>query len=59
VDANEDNSGDSYTTTSFNLTDGSPLPTPGNPLGNPTYPGWTSAKYAQRNKRGCVIVPHG
>ncbi|KAF8250070.1 hypothetical protein K440DRAFT_580807 [Wilcoxina mikolae CBS 423.85] len=35
--------GDSYTATSFNLTDGSPLPTSGNPLGNPTYPGWTSS----------------
>jgi phospholipase/lecithinase/hemolysin len=34
--------GDSYTQTGFNITNGSPLPTPSNPLGNPTYPGWTS-----------------
>ncbi|KAI5838829.1 GDSL lipase/esterase [Morchella snyderi] len=35
--------GDSYTASGFNLTNGSPLPTSGNPLGNPVYPGWTSA----------------
>ncbi|CCX16515.1 hypothetical protein FPQ18DRAFT_277663 [Pyronema domesticum] len=35
--------GDSYTQTGFNLTDGSPLPSPSNPMGNPVYPGWTSA----------------
>lgn len=35
--------GDSYTQTGFNLTNGSPLPTPGNPLGNPPYPGFTSS----------------
>ncbi|KAF9037785.1 hypothetical protein BDZ89DRAFT_1157227 [Hymenopellis radicata] len=34
--------GDSYTQTGFNLTTG-PLPSVGNPLGNPTYPGWTSS----------------
>lgn len=34
--------GDSYTQTGFNITNGSPLPSPSNPLGNPTYPGWTS-----------------
>lgn len=37
-------SGDSYTQTGFNMTNGSPMPAPGNPLGNPAYPGWTSAK---------------
>lgn len=40
-----DGSGDSYTQTGFNLTNGSPMPAPGNPMGNPVYPGWTSAKY--------------
>ncbi|KAA8911026.1 GDSL lipase/esterase [Sphaerosporella brunnea] len=35
--------GDSYTTTGFNITDGSPLPAKGNPLGNPPYPGWTAS----------------
>ncbi|KAI5806202.1 hypothetical protein EDC01DRAFT_138086 [Geopyxis carbonaria] len=36
--------GDSYTTTGFNLTDGvSALPSPSNPMGNPPWPGWTSA----------------
>jgi len=34
-------SGDSYTTTGFNETGIQPTPT--NPLGNPNYPGWTSA----------------
>jgi phospholipase/lecithinase/hemolysin len=34
-------SGDSYTSTSFNETGIQPTPT--NPLGNPPYPGWTSA----------------
>jgi len=34
--------GDSYTTTGFNLTDGSPLPSASNPLGNPAYPGYTA-----------------
>jgi hypothetical protein len=33
-------SGDSYTQTWFNHTD--IPPTPGNPLGNPPYPGWTA-----------------
>ncbi|KIY73848.1 carbohydrate esterase family 16 protein [Cylindrobasidium torrendii FP15055 ss-10] len=33
--------GDSYTQTGFNMTIG-PLPSSGNPLGNPTYPGWTA-----------------
>ncbi|KIJ45101.1 carbohydrate esterase family 16 protein [Sphaerobolus stellatus SS14] len=32
--------GDSYTTTGFNVTTG-PLPSVGNPLGNPPYPGYT------------------
>ncbi|KAF3938128.1 hypothetical protein ABW19_dt0209152 [Dactylella cylindrospora] len=35
--------GDSYTSTGFNLTNGSPLPTPQNPMGNPPFPGWNSA----------------
>ena len=35
------NSGDSYTATSFNLS--STQPGPGNPLGNPPYPGQTSS----------------
>ncbi|KAF7324393.1 Carbohydrate esterase family 16 protein [Mycena venus] len=35
------NSGDSYTQTGFNITTG-PLPSPGNPMGNPTYPGATA-----------------
>jgi len=35
--------GDSYTTTGFNLTNGSPLPSASNPLGNPPYPGYTAA----------------
>ncbi|KAK6350313.1 hypothetical protein TWF696_006544 [Orbilia brochopaga] len=35
--------GDSYTTTGFNITNGSPLPTPGNPMGNPPFPGWNAA----------------
>ncbi|KAG0134712.1 GDSL lipase/esterase [Tuber indicum] len=34
--------GDSYTTTGFNLTNGSPLPSSGNPMGNPAWPGLTS-----------------
>lgn len=34
--------GDSYTQTGFNDTTG-PQPTPGNPLGNPAYPGYTSS----------------
>ncbi|KAF8176250.1 hypothetical protein K438DRAFT_1847186 [Mycena galopus ATCC 62051] len=34
--------GDSYTQTGFNITTG-PLPSPGNPMGNPTYPGNTAA----------------
>ncbi|KAK5560762.1 hypothetical protein LTR46_001070 [Exophiala xenobiotica] len=34
--------GDSYTTTGFNATTG-PQPSPGNPLGNPKYPGYTSS----------------
>lgn len=34
-------SGDSYTTTGFNQTGVQPTPT--NPLGNPTYPGYTAA----------------
>jgi phospholipase/lecithinase/hemolysin len=34
-------SGDSYTTTSFNLSGDQPSPT--NPLGNPAYPGWTAS----------------
>ncbi|KAJ3052629.1 hypothetical protein HK097_005940 [Rhizophlyctis rosea] len=33
--------GDSYTQTGFNTS--LTQPAPGNPLGNPTYPGWTSA----------------
>ncbi|KAK6983963.1 carbohydrate esterase family 16 protein [Favolaschia claudopus] len=33
--------GDSYTQTGFNITTG-PLPSPGNPLGNPAYPGDTA-----------------
>ena len=33
-------SGDSYTTTGFNLT--MTQPSPGNPLGNPPYPGYTA-----------------
>ncbi|KAF8874987.1 hypothetical protein BD779DRAFT_1450461 [Infundibulicybe gibba] len=33
--------GDSYTQTGF--TPSSTLPAPGNPLGNPPYPGWTSS----------------
>ncbi|KAK6845832.1 fungal cellulose binding domain-containing protein [Apiospora arundinis] len=33
--------GDSYTTTGFNHT--LAQPSPANPLGNPTYPGWTSS----------------
>lgn len=33
--------GDSYTTTGFNQTGVQPTPT--NPLGNPTYPGWTAS----------------
>jgi hypothetical protein len=33
-------SGDSYTQTGFNYT--LTLPSSGNPLGNPTYPGWTA-----------------
>lgn len=35
-------SGDSYSTTGFNATTG-PQPAPGNPLGNPPYPGYTAA----------------
>ncbi|EPS43688.1 hypothetical protein H072_2301 [Dactylellina haptotyla CBS 200.50] len=35
--------GDSYTSTGFNMTNGSPLPTPENPMGNPPFPGWNSA----------------
>lgn len=35
------NSGDSYTTTTFNVTGVQPTPT--NPLGNPTYPGYTAS----------------
>ncbi|KAF3904163.1 hypothetical protein AA313_de0206489 [Arthrobotrys entomopaga] len=35
--------GDSYTTTGFNMTNGSPLPTPNNPMGNPPFPGWNAA----------------
>lgn len=35
--------GDSYTQTGFNLTNGSPLPSAGNPMGNPPWPGWTSS----------------
>ena len=35
------NSGDSYTSTGFNVHDTQPYP--GNPLGNPVYPGATSA----------------
>ncbi|RPA97287.1 hypothetical protein L873DRAFT_1691405 [Choiromyces venosus 120613-1] len=35
--------GDSYTTTGFNLTNGSPLPSSGNPMGNPPWPGRTSS----------------
>jgi phospholipase/lecithinase/hemolysin len=34
-------SGDSYTTTGFNTS--LTQPAPGNPLGNPAYPGWTAA----------------
>jgi phospholipase/lecithinase/hemolysin len=34
-------SGDSYTTTGFNLSGDQPSPT--NPLGNPAYPGWTAS----------------
>ena len=34
-------SGDSYTTTGFNVSGTQPTPT--NPLGNPTYPGYTSS----------------
>lgn len=34
--------GDSYTQTGFNFTQ-EPYPQPGNPLGNPPYPGYTSA----------------
>lgn len=34
-------SGDSYTTTGFNTSGIQPTPT--NPLGNPTYPGWTAS----------------
>lgn len=34
-------SGDSYTTTGFNVSDVQPSPT--NPLGNPTYPGYTAS----------------
>lgn len=34
-------SGDSYTQTGFNLS--LTQPAPGNPLGNPSYPGWTSS----------------
>lgn len=34
-------SGDSYTQTGFDNT--LTLPSSGNPLGNPTYPGWTSS----------------
>ncbi|THH20493.1 hypothetical protein EW146_g887 [Bondarzewia mesenterica] len=33
--------GDSYTQTDFNSTNGA-LPSPGNPLGNPPYPGYTA-----------------
>lgn len=33
--------GDSYTSTTFNVTTG-PLPTPDDPLGNPPYPGYTA-----------------
>ncbi|KAF7373102.1 Carbohydrate esterase family 16 protein [Mycena sanguinolenta] len=33
--------GDSYTQTGFNITTG-PLPSPGNPMGNPPYPGDTA-----------------
>ncbi len=33
-------SGDSYTQTGFNIS--GDVPAPGNPLGNPTYPGWTA-----------------
>lgn len=36
-----DSSGDSYTSTSFNIH--GPQPNPQNPLGNPAYPGATSA----------------
>lgn len=35
--------GDSYTQTGFNLTNGSPLPSVGNPMGNPPWPGWTAS----------------
>ncbi|KAF8473216.1 hypothetical protein BDZ91DRAFT_770487 [Kalaharituber pfeilii] len=35
--------GDSYTQTGFNMTNGSPLPTVGNPMGNPTRRRWTAA----------------
>lgn len=37
--------GDSYTTTTFDHT-AEPFPTPENPLGNPAYPGFTSANGA-------------
>lgn len=41
-------SGDSYTSTFFNSSKAEPTPG-GNPLGNPTYPGVTSAGFGQPN----------
>lgn len=43
TDINNDNSGDSYSATGFDITDDRPLPSPENPLGNPPFPGHTWA----------------
>ncbi len=40
--SSNNSSGDSYTQTGFNYS-GTPQPSPGNPMGNPRYPGYTSS----------------
>ncbi|CUS12505.1 unnamed protein product [Tuber aestivum] len=48
--------GDSYTTTGFNLTNGSPLPGSGNPMGNPPWPGESNKKNSGPNWAGYLTT---